>query len=70
MYVNDADKITNESVSQILRSAESYKYKNYKFNKAILKANIDVNAGQTDTETDSDKMERIIKIEKTKKGNK
>ncbi len=63
MYVNDADKMTDESVYRILKSAETYPYRNYKFNKAILKANIDVTAEQTDHEIDHDKRERTLKAD-------
>ncbi len=63
MYVNDSEKINDQSVGQILRSAETYGYKNYKFNKEIMRADMDVSAEQTDHESDKDVRERTLKAD-------
>ncbi len=63
MYVNDVNKIDDKSVAQILKATRGYNYKNYKFNKEIMSANINVSSYQSDHESDSDMRSRTLKTE-------
>ncbi len=60
LYVNDATRINDKSVYQILRAAQGYSYKNYKFNTEILHAGMNVSADQNDHESDTDSRSRTL----------